>query len=134
MHWLLVILVAAAQVHHKPTAPVVVELSQRSLGGADYEITLTARPTRDVDALELSVDGRRKQVGRARAKSTYTMTVRVRQAGAGRKVIGAAAVRVDGRRRSIANEITIGSEPAAARLPAKIIVMPDGTRVEEVRP
>ena len=133
MHWLLVFMLFAGHAHHKPSAPIVVELTQRSLGGADYEVTLTARPTRDVDSLALSIDGRSKLIGKARAKVAQTMTVRVHLVGTGRKVIGAAVVTVGGRQRSIADEVLIGKEPATARTPSKIIVMPDGTRVDEVR-
>ncbi len=134
MNWLLVVLLLAGHAHHKPGAPVSIELTQRSLGGADYEVTLTARPSRDVDSLELSLDGRRKVVGKVRAKVAQTLTARVHLVGTGRKVLGAAVVTFDGRRRSIADDVLIGKEPAAARTPSKIIVMPDGTRVDEVRP
>src|SRR5258705_437210 len=46
----------AHPVHEKPTAPVAIQLAQKSLGGRDYQITLTARPTRDLDSLELVLD------------------------------------------------------------------------------
>src|SRR5215831_227602 len=87
---------AAPAVHDKPTAPVTLQLAQRALGGGDYEVTLTARPTRNVDALDLVLDGRTQQLGAVRSGQARTLTTRVHLAGAGRIVTGAAAVRVNG--------------------------------------
>ena len=134
MRSLIVLLLLTGLADAKPTAPVTITLTQRSLGGADYEVTLTARPTRDTDVLELSLDGRTRRIALARAHVAQTLTVRVQLRGSGRRVVGGAAVRIAGRRRNVADDIVIGVEPARAALPSKIFVMPDGTRVDEVRP
>jgi hypothetical protein len=134
MKWLIVLLLLTSRGDAKPTAPVTITLAQRWLGGADYEVTLTARPTRDTDVLELSLDGRTRRIERARAHVVQTLTVRVHVRGTGRRVVGGAAVRSAGRRRSVADDVLVGVEPPRAQLPSKILVMPDGTRVDEVRP
>lgn len=135
MKALLVVLMLAGHVHHKPTAPVRIELTQRLLGGSDYEVTLTARPTRDVDSLELSLDGRVERVVRARANVVHKLTVKVHlTADAGREIVGGATVRIGNQRRNIAETVTLGKVPARMLPRSQIIVMPDGTRVEEVRP
>ena len=134
MRWVIVLLLLTVPADAKPTAPVAIELVQRSLGGAHYEVTLTARPSRDVDVLELRLDGKTRRIARARANVTQTLTVRVQLRGGGRRVVGGAAATIAGRRRSVAEDVVIGVEPARARVPSKIVVMPDGTHVDEVRP
>jgi hypothetical protein len=124
----------APRTHGKPTAPVAIELAQRALGGNDYEITMTARPTANVDALELVIEGRTTRLGASRAGVARTATARVHLVGSGRSVVASAATIVRGQRRNAAASITIGSEPVQARLPSRFIVMPDGTVVDEVRP
>lgn len=111
---------------------MVVEITQRALGGDDFEITLTARPTRDVAALELVLDGRSLRVGAARAGQLHAMHVRVHSTG--REVVGGASVAMNGYRRNAAASIEIGQPRAAAPLPSRIVTLPDGTRVDEVRP
>ena len=134
MKVLLVVLMLAGHVHHKPIAPVTIELTQRSLGGTDYEVTLTARPTRDVDSLELRVDGRIDRVVRAGANVVHTLTVRVHLVDASQDVVGGATVRIGNLRRNVAEIVTLGKPKARALPPSQIVTMPDGTRVEEVRP
>lgn len=134
MKLLLVVLMLAGHAHQKPTAPVAIELTQRSLGGTDYEVTLTARPTRDVDSLELRLDGRIDRVVRARANVVHKLTVRVHLVDASQDVVGGATVRIGNQRRNVAEIVTLG-KPKPRVLPlAQIVTMPDGTRVEEVRP
>lgn len=118
--------------HHKPTAPVTLELTQRSLGGASYEVTLTARPTTDVTGLELVLDGKHTRIGSVARGVPHTTTMRVQ--GEGRTIIGSVAVDVRGHRRTAAADVVLGTRPVVAPPPSRIVVLPDGTRVDEVRP
>src|SRR4051812_21203716 len=75
--------------NEKPQAAVDVRVAERDLGGGDHEVTLTATPTRDVDGLELVLDGQRTRVGASHAGEAHTVTVR---ASGDRDVIGTAWV------------------------------------------
>lgn len=134
MRWLLVLVLMTGRADAKPTAPVAVELAQRWLGGADYEVTLTATPRRDADVLELSLDGKQRRIAHARANVAYTLTTRVQLRGTGRRIVGGAAVTSAGRRRSVAEDLIVGKPTARVPAPSKIVVMPDGARIDEVRP
>ena len=120
----------------KPSAPVTVSLTTHRLGGGDHEITLTARPTRDVPSLELMLDGQREQLGAVRAGEEHTLTVRVSLADeGGRDVVAGAATGTGNHRRSRAATTRIGA-PAVVEppLPVRIITLSDGTELAEVRP
>jgi hypothetical protein len=112
--------------HAKPSAPVEVELEARPLGGDLNEVTLTATPTRAVGALALTLDGERLEVGATAAGEPRTMT---RQLRGGREVIGVAATE----RRNRAEIVELGVVPRKPAPPVRIVTMPDGTQIAEVR-
>jgi hypothetical protein len=120
--------------HEKPSAPVEVELTQRRLDGNAYEVTLTATALRDVAALELTLDGRTQQVGAVRAGEVRTSTSRITIGAIGRTVAGGIAVGTGRHRRTRAATVTIGQVAQPKPLPTRIVTLPDGTAVEEVRP
>lgn len=117
----------------KPSAPVEVKVEARSVGGATYEVTLTATPKRDVKELVLDLDGRRTTVGATAAGQARVMTARV-SLGAlrGRDVAGGASVDTGGSKRRAAASVRVGAAAAAPR-PVHIVRLPDGTEAAEVR-
>lgn len=119
--------------HPKPSAPIDVKVEVRPVGGATYEVTLTARPLRDVTGLVLDLDGRKTTVGKVKAGEARTVTARV-SLGAlrGRDVAGGASVDVGHSRRRAAAAVRVG-EPAAAAPPIHLVRLPDGTTAAEVR-
>jgi hypothetical protein len=119
--------------HAKPSAPVELALDARPLGGDLYEVTLRATPSRDVGALELTLDGERVDLGATAAGDTRTMTRQIRLDGPGREVIGAAATGVGGQRRNRAAIVELGVVPRKPARPVRIVTMPDGTQIAEVR-
>jgi hypothetical protein len=136
--WIFVALAAcsstpAAPPHpsEKPSAPVTVSIDDRDLGGGDHEITLTATPTVDIAALTLTLDGRDVSLGATAQGQTRTIATRVHLApGDGRDVIGG----VTAGHRNRAAVVHIGAAVEQASRPATTYQLPDGTRVEEVRP
>jgi len=120
----------------KPSAPVELSLATQALGGGDYRVTLTAHPTRDVPALALMLDGRRRQLGAVQAGQTRTMTARIHLAeGAGRDVVAGAATGTGNHRRSRAAVARVGAAAVAPKsLPVRVITLSDGTQIAEVRP
>lgn len=119
--------------HPKPSAPVEVKVEARSVGGATYEVTLTATPKRDVTGLVLDLDGRKTTVGKVKAGEARTVTARV-SLGAlrGRDVAGGASVDVGHSRRRAAAAVRVG-EPGAAAPPMNVVRLPDGSMAAEVR-
>ncbi len=120
----------------KPSAPVALAIASRPLGGDAHEVTLTARVSRDVPTLELSIEGTRQVFGPVRAGAVETLTAQVRvDVGRGRDVVGAAATGAPTHRRTAAAVVRVGvAATAAAAPPTRTIVLPDGTEVMEVRP
>ncbi|MEZ4404146.1 MAG: hypothetical protein R3B06_29255 [Kofleriaceae bacterium] len=124
----------------KPTAPVGLAVSARSLGVTGdverFEITLTATPERAVTHVDLAIDGRVAQGAAVAAPAVgvpmITTAVVDLPRGEGRDVIGTATVMVDGRRMTRAADVRIGA--AAPTVTGTIIHLPDGTAVQEVRP
>ena len=115
----------------KPVAPITVTIAARDLGHGDHEVTLTATPTRDVDALALELDGERSEAGATRAGEARTLTVQVHvEDGEGRDVIGAA--RAAGR--SKAAIVRVGVPKVETPPDTTEVTMPDGTVVEESPP
>lgn len=122
----------------KPSAPITLTLVAHPLastGTADrFELVLTATPARDVDRVELAIDGQPSVVAAATAGAPSEARATVELAhGEGRDVIATAAVFVDGKRMGAATSVRIGA-PAPAAPAGTIIHLPDGTPVQEVRP
>ncbi len=120
----------------KPSAPVELSLVSRPLGGGDYLVTLTARTLRGVPALELMLDGQRRQLGAVTAGRARTMTARLHLAqGDGRDVAAGAATGIGNLRRSRGALVRVGAPaPAAKTLPVRVRTLSDGTEIAEVRP
>ncbi len=122
----------------KPGAPITLSLVARPLAGTAtvdrYELVLTATPGRDLERLELAIDGQPSQVTAATAGAVGLAHATVELAhGTGRDVIATAVVIVNGKRMGAATQVHIGA--AAADAPAgTLIYLPDGTAVQEVRP
>lgn len=121
----------------KPGAPIDLHMTALALPGtattARYEIVLTGTPRRDVDQVELAIEGHPAVVASARAGmlSEARATVEVGK-DEGKDLIGTAVVMVDGKRMGAATQVHVG---AAAALPAgTLIQLPDGTWIREVRP
>jgi hypothetical protein len=120
--------------HGKPSAPVDVSIAVVALGGDVYEVTLTARPTADVDALALTLDGETVDVGATARGEARTLTRHLRLEGApGRQIHGDAATGTGNHRRARAAAAQLGAAPAAPARPRRDITLPDGTVVREVR-
>jgi hypothetical protein len=119
----------------KPGAAVTVAISDRDLGGGDHELTLTATPTRAVTGFEMELDGQHVTVGATAAGEARTLTARVHLgATEGRDIVGTAWIGDAGHRRNRAALAHIGAIKAEAPTRTRIVTMPDGTVVEEVRP
>jgi hypothetical protein len=121
----------------KPSAPIELALVANPVAGTSavdrFELVLTATPRRDVERVELAIDGRPAVVASATAGAASEARATVEIAhGTGRDVIATAVVFVDGKRMGAAASVRVG-EPAAAR-PTTTFTLPDGTKVEEVRP
>lgn len=122
----------------KPTAPIDLTLEARPVAGTAtverFEVVMNATPRRDLDRVELAIDGQPATVATATAGAlgVARATVEVPR-GEGRDVVGTAVVVVDGKRMGRAAQVRIGA-PAAAAPAGTIIHLPDGTAVQEVRP
>jgi len=115
----------------KPSAPVTVSIDDRDLGGGDHEVTLTATPTVDVAALTLTLDGRDVSLGASTRGQTRTISTRIHLApGDGRDVIGG----VTAAHRNRAAVVHVGAAVEQTSRPPTTYQLPDGTRVDEVRP
>lgn len=122
----------------KPSAPISLTLIAHPLASTGtmdrFELVLTATPERDVDRVELAIDGQTMQVATATAGARTETRATVELAhGAGKDVIATAVVFVDGKRLGAATMVRIGA-PAPAAPAGTIIHLPDGTAVQEVRP
>jgi hypothetical protein len=122
----------------KPGAPVDLVLTARvvdsTAAGDRYELVLTATPRRTIDRLELAIDGRLVTAAAATAGGTSEARATVQLAhGAGKDVIATAVAFVDGRKLGVATQVRIGA-PADEAPEGRILTLPDGTRVQEVRP
>jgi hypothetical protein len=125
---------APAPVRHevKPGAPVDVQLDARALPDGDHEVTLRATPLVDADALELRVGTRRQGTGRVAAGETRTLSVRVPADAA--SVVGGATVMRGGARLGRGTTLHLGAKAAyVAPVPARVVTLPGGARVAEVR-
>lgn len=121
----------------KPSAPIELALVANPVAGTSavdrFELVLTATPRRDVERVELAIDGRPAVVASATAGAASEARATVEIAhGTGRDVIATAVVFVDGKRMGAAASVRVGA-PAAARA-TTTFTLPDGTKVEEVRP
>lgn len=129
---------AAASVrtpHGKPRAPVDLRIETRPAGGTRYDVTLTATPSTAVKSLELVLDGRTTHVGNAAAGRAHTVTTRIDLGQVrGREIVGSASVDMGSHRRRAAAAAQIGEAAPAAELPYRIVRLPDGSEVAEVRP
>jgi hypothetical protein len=114
----------------KPDAPVTVDLASRALGNGLVEVTLTARPTRDVDALVLRVGERECRLGASRAGQREQLVALVREPV---RVVGAAETVQAGQRRRRAAVLDLGvrEKPAVVE---RVITLPGGEQVAVVRP
>lgn len=120
--------------HGKPRAPVELRIDTQPAGGTRHDVTLTATPRTAVKSLELVLDGRVTRIGDAAAGQPRSVTTRVDLGQIrGRDVIGSASVDMGNHRRRNAASVRLG-EPAPAELPYRIVRLPDGTEVAEVRP
>lgn len=120
--------------HGKPRAPVDVTLQTRPSGGGSYEVTLVATPSVAVKSLELTLDGRITMVGPTAAGQRRTVTTRVSLGQLrGRELVGSAAVDVGAHRRRNAATVQLGQVDTVTP-PYRIVRLPDGTEVAEVRP
>jgi hypothetical protein len=121
--------------HQKPRAPVELRLETRFLGGTSYDVTLIATPSNDVRALALTLDGRTTLMGDTPAGEPRSITQRVTLGQLrGREIIGSADVGMGGHRRRAAATTKVGVVETAAPLPVRIVRLPDGSEVAEVRP
>ena len=121
----------------KPSAPIDLIMTARPLAGAGsmdrFEVVLTAKPRRDLERVELAIDGRAAQTATATAGSISEARATVEIAhGSGKDVVGTAVVIVDGKRMGAAAMVRVGAPSPEQR--GTIIYLPDGTPVEEVRP
>jgi hypothetical protein len=126
-----------ARATSKPGAPVDLAMSARPLaasGAVDrYEIVLTATPRRAVQWLALTIDGRSAQVAAVAGGANEGRAVVELPRGDGKDVIGTAVFVVDGHRMTAATEVRVGA-PAPEPPTGTTLQLPDGTRVQEVRP
>jgi hypothetical protein len=122
----------------KPSAPVTLTMEARPVAGTGaverFEVVLRATLRRAVDGLELTIGGHPWEAVAATAGGPYEARAVVEVLrGEGKDVIGTAVVLVDGRRMGAATQVRIGA-PAPEAPAGTILTLPDGTRVQEVRP
>jgi hypothetical protein len=129
----------------KPGAPVAVRAERVDLGEGRYELRLSATPRADVERAVLSwrlpegvvleEGAPAVTYGATAAGTTLTLVGRVRVAGgmAGADVVGDARVQTRAGTRNRAVTVRLGAARARETEPTKIIELPDGERVEEVR-
>jgi hypothetical protein len=122
----------------KAGAPIELSLQATPLAGTGdvdrFQVVLTATPRRDLDRVELSIDGRPSQVATATAGAVSRVSATIEVArGEGKDVIATAAMLVGGRRMGAAAQLRVGA-PAADPPAGTLLQLPDGTTVQEVRP
>ena len=93
-----------------------------------------AKVLRDTPALDLTIDGRTEQRGAARAGDVVITRAIVAIGATGRTIAGGAGVGAGRHRRTKAATIDLGNVPQKRALATRIVVMPNGSLVEEVRP
>jgi hypothetical protein len=113
----------------KPAPPLDLQVTTRSLGGAEHEVTVAVTATRDLGALELTVDGRPARFAATSAGQARVVSLRLRAPAEGRDVV--AVARAGGRSRAAV--VRLGAPAAPPPAPGAMIVLPDGTVVAEVR-
>jgi glucose/arabinose dehydrogenase len=121
----------------KPQAPVAVHVTGHPVADGTWEVVLDATPERDVDALELTLPGRREVLRGVRAGETRRLVTRVSVApGAGLDVAAGATTIVGAARRNRAALVRVGAPDPSARAlaPARTVILPGGAPVAEVRP
>jgi hypothetical protein len=118
--------------HDKPSAAVDVKLDARALGDGRYELTLRATPTADVDRMELHLQGRKLVQGPTPKGTPLVLSAPARVHGGGEDVAGSAAVWMASRRRTRAAVLHLG--PPVAPPAIRVVALPHGERVAEVRP
>lgn len=121
----------------KPSAPIDLAMTAQAMAGAGatqrYEIVLTGTPRRDVDRVELAIEGNAAVVASAASGVLGEARATVELArGEGRDVIGTAVIMVDGKRMGAATQVHVGAP--AVEPPATLVQLPDGTWIREVRP
>lgn len=121
----------------KPSAPIDLTMTATpvaSAGSVDrFEVVLTAKPRRDLERVELAIDGRAAHLATATAGAVSQARATIEIArGSGKDVVGTAVVIVDGKRMGAAAMVRVGAPSPEPR--GTIIYLPDGTPVEEVRP
>lgn len=131
--------------NHKPVAPVDIAAVSRALGGGAYEVTVHAVPTVDVQAVVVEVlvpdggatiDGNaRASFGRTRAGTLRSHTVRVTVGNGGAIAVGSARVTlVPGLSPNKVTELTLGTPQRAVPPTIRVVTLPSGERIDEVRP
>jgi hypothetical protein len=132
--------------NEKPAAPVTLRVDTVDLGSRRYEVRVSATPTADVSALDLSLLVRAGAAGEeAQASQHFGATaagrtrvlvrhVRVDAAATGADVVADARVTSAAGTRNRAEVVRVGAPaPALAPKPATRLVLPNGDRVDEVR-
>lgn len=121
--------------HGKPRAPVDLRIETRPAGGTRYDVTMIATPSTAVKSLELVLDGRTTVIGDVEAGRPRTVTTRIDLGQLrGREIVGSASVDMGSHRRRAAAAAQIGEAAPAAAPPYRIVRLPDGSEVAEVRP
>lgn len=124
---------AAAPLHQEPlgartahasapkmAAPIALEIAQREVAAASYELTLTATLSADVDDLSLRLDKKTEAFGARREGDVLTMTTTINVApGHGLDAIGGATLMLGTRKLTAAIAERIG---APAKQPAATVV------------
>jgi len=128
----------------KPEAPVKLEMTSVALGQRRFEVHMTATPTADVDDVKLRLvlpDGVRGEepgprgFGKTAAGTARAFTWHVQLSVPGADIVGDARVVSGVSTRNRAQVVHLGAaSPIEASAPATTIVLPNGERVEEVRP
>ncbi len=137
--------------NHKPVAPVDIAATSRALGGGEYEVTVHAVPTVDVRAVEIEVlvpDGGATVAGNSRAvfgatragtRHSHTVRVVLGEGGAsgpgGAIAVGSARVTlVPGLSPNKITEVILGTPQRTAPPTIRVVTLPSGERIDEVRP
>ncbi|MSP16891.1 MAG: hypothetical protein EXR73_09820 [Myxococcales bacterium] len=120
----------------KPGAPVTLALDAHATGAGRHRVTLRATATADLPWLELRLDGTHAQSGPIARGETRQLAVEVvLGAAAFREIVGVAAAPVGSGTRTRAAIQRIGV-PATVHAPPppRVVTLPGGERVAEVRP
>jgi hypothetical protein len=120
----------------KPTAPVVLTIESSPSPAGGHDVTLVARPTRSIDAIELRLAGQRVSFGATSTNQRRVLRVHVSD---GVDVVGAVYVTRGRSIRSAARTARIGTPAAAPSRPRTIetvrrIGNDDVLEVREVAP